>query len=70
MKHNQYAEMKFKNGASMYVNTDYITAYAYLYEKDETIVSILGEKDPSYFPGDQTKEIQNAINRIHVEVSE
>ena len=64
MKHNQYAEIKFKNGASMYVNTDYITAYAYLKENDETVISTLGDKNPVYFPGDQTKEIENAINRI------
>lgn len=64
MKRNQYAEMKFKNGASMYVNTDYITSYAYLYENDETIVSILSEQSPIYFPGNQMKEIENAINRI------
>lgn len=64
MKHNQYAEIKFENGASMYVNTEYITAYAYLYEKDETVVLTLGEQTPVYFPGDQTKEIEKAINRI------
>lgn len=64
MKHNQFAKITFENGASLYVNTDYITSYAYLIEKDETIVSTLGEQNPVYFPGDQTIEIEDAINRI------
>lgn len=64
MKPNQYAEIKFKNGASMYVNTDYITSYAYLKDSDETVISTLCEQSPIYFPGNQTKEIENAINRI------
>ncbi len=64
MKHNQYAKIKVKNDVSMYVNTDYITVYGYLKDDDKTVVSILGEQNSVYFPGDQTGEIENAINRI------
>lgn len=62
MKHYQYAQMKVKNGGTVYVNTQYVTAYGYAEARDETIVAVLGEKDPIYFPGDQTEEIRKSIN--------
>ena len=64
MKHDQFAEMKFTNGASMFLNTEYITAYGYIREQDKTAVSVLGEGREIYFPGDQTAEIRNSINCI------
>ena len=63
-KHGQFAEMKFTNGAIMFLNTEYITAYGYIREQDKTCVSILGELKEIYFPGDQTVEIRNSINCI------
>ncbi len=64
MKHYQFAEMKFQNGESMFINAEYITGYAYIREKDETAVAILGDRDPIFFPGDQTKEIIDAFDSI------
>lgn len=58
MKSLQFAEMKFENGESMYLNTEYITAYGYLKSEDKTVVSILCERKEIYFPGDQTEEIR------------
>lgn len=61
----QFAEMTFKNGNSMFLNTEYITSYAYLKDRDETAVSVLSEAKEIYFPGDQTAEIRSAFNRIN-----
>lgn len=61
----QFAEMTFKNGNSMFLNTEYITSYGYLKDRDETAVSVLSEAKEIYFPGDQTAEIRSAFNRIN-----
>lgn len=46
----QFAEMTFKNGNSMFLNTEYITSYGYLKDRDETAVSVLSEAKEIYFP--------------------
>lgn len=61
----QFAEMTFKNGNSMFLNTEYITSYGYSKDRDETVVSVLSEAKAIYFPGDQTAEIRSAFNRIN-----
>lgn len=61
----QFAEMTFKNGNSMFLNTEYITSYGYLKDRDETAVSVLSEAKEIYFPGNQTAEIRSAFNRIN-----
>ena len=64
MKHDQFASMKFENGEIMHVNTQYITAYGYAKEQDETVVAILGEGQEIHFPGDQTYEIRISFNSM------
>lgn len=68
MKYDQLAEMKCKNGNSMFLNAAYITGYAYIREKNETFVAMLGEPKPIYFPGDQTEEIRTAFYCIESEL--
>lgn len=63
--HEQFAEMTFNNGNSMFLNTEYITAYGYLKDRDETVVSVLSEAEEIYFPGDQTAKIRIAFNCIN-----
>lgn len=63
--HAQFAEMKFNNGNSLFLNTEYITSYGYLKDRDETVVSVLSEANAIYFPGDQTEEIRMAFNCIY-----
>ena len=62
MKHEQFAMMRFANAESMYINAQYITAYAYLREDKKTVITVLGEGKEIYFPGDQTKEIKRALD--------
>ena len=62
MRHEQFAKMDFENDESMYLNAVYITAYAYSKEKDKTVVALIGEGQPLYFPGDQTQKIREACN--------
>ena len=62
--HAQFAEMKFSNGNSLFLNTEYITAYGYLKDQDETVVSVLSEAKAVYFPGDQTEEIRISFNCV------
>ena len=61
-RHGQFASIKFANGETMFINTKYITAYAYVKERDETVVSVLCENQEIYFPGDQTEEICSSYN--------
>jgi hypothetical protein len=63
--HVRFAEMTFSNGNSLFLNTEYITAYGYLKDRDETVVSVLSEAKEVYFPGDQTAEIRSAVNCIN-----
>lgn len=67
MKHEQFAKMVFENGESMFINTEYITAYGYMKEQDKTVVAVLGEGKEIYFPGDQTHEIRVSFNCIGTE---
>lgn len=62
MKHAQFAQMKHENGNVMFLNIEYITAYGYAKEQDETVVAMLYEGEPLYFPGDQTREIRNSLD--------
>ena len=62
MQNEQFAMMRFENGEPMYVNAQYITAYAYLREDKKTVIAVLGEGKEIYFPGNQTKEIKRAID--------
>lgn len=64
--HAQFASMKFKNGETMFINTEYITAYGYIKEQDKTFVTVLGEGKEVYFPGDQTEEIRVSFNCINL----
>ena len=66
MKHDQFAMMRFENCEPMYINAQYITAYAYIREKNKTVVTVLGEGKEIYFPGDQTKEIKRAIDSVMI----
>ncbi len=66
-KHAQFAKMTFNNGNSLFLNTEYITSYGYLKDRDETVVSVLSEAKEIYFPGDQTEEIRNSFNCIGLE---
>lgn len=61
----QFARMVLENGETMYLNTEYITAYGYLKEQDKTVVVVLGEEEGNYFPGDQTQEIMDSFACIH-----
>lgn len=65
MKHEQFAMMRFANGEPMYVNAQYITAYAYLREEKKTVITVLGEGKEVYFPGDQRDEIKKAIDSVN-----
>ena len=65
--HEQFAEMTFNNGNRLFLNTEYITAYGYLKDRDETVVSVLSEAKEIYFPGDQTVKIRNAFNCINAD---
>ena len=67
MRHEQFAKMSFTNGESMFVNTMFVTGYGYLKDRNETVVSVLGEGREIYFPGDQTSKIQDAFNWIDAE---
>lgn len=60
----QFAKMTFNNGNILFLNTEYITAYGYLKDRDETVVSVLSEAKEIYFPGDQTDEIRDSFNCI------
>ena len=62
MKNEQFAMMRFANAEPMYINTQYITAYAYIREEKKTVIAVLGKGKEIYFPGDQTKEIKRAID--------
>ena len=64
MKHNQFAEMYLDSGNKLFLNTEYITAYAYLKHQDQTIVSSLGVAKEMHFPGDQTEKIRVSFNCI------
>lgn len=64
MSHAQFAEMKFDNGETMMINTQYITAYGYIKSEDKTVVSFLCEGKECYFPGDQTHEIKVSFDCI------
>ena len=64
MSHAQFAEMKFENGETMMINTQYITSYAYIKSEDKTVVSVLCEAKEVYFPGDQTQEIKVSFDCI------
>ena len=66
-RHAQFASMKFANGETMFINTEYITAYAYVKERNETVVSVLCENQEVYFPGDQTEEIRASFNCVGTE---
>lgn len=57
-------EMMLPNDGSMFLNTEYITGYGYSKEQDKTVVSVLSEGAPVFFPGDQTAKIRNAFNHI------
>lgn len=57
MKHDKFVKMKFENGGSLFVNTEYITSFGYLEEHDQTVVTVLGEGKEIYFQGDQTNEL-------------
>lgn len=57
MKHDKFARMKYKNGESLFVNTEYITAYGFIKEQDQTVITVLGEGKEIYFPGDQTNKL-------------
>ena len=61
----QFAEMTFNNGNKLFLNTEYITAYGYLKDRNETVVSVISEAKEIYFPGDQTAEIRSAFNCIN-----
>ena len=65
--HTRFAEMIFNNGNILFLNTEYITSYGYLKDRDETAVSVLSEAKEIYFPGNQTAEIRNALNCIKSE---
>ena len=62
MECGKIIKMDFENGESMYMNAKYITAYAYSKEKDKTVVAMIGEGQPLYFPGDQTEKISMAFH--------
>lgn len=57
MKHDKFARMKYKNGESLFVNTEYITAYGFIKEQNQTVITVLGEGKEIYFPGDQTNKL-------------
>ena len=49
------------NDLDVRVNVSYITAYTYDNETNETVVWLLGRKDPLKYPNDQRHEINMAI---------
>ena len=63
-KHDQFAMMDCDDGGHMYINTEYIKAYGYIKDRNATFVSVLGELEKIYFPGNQTQEIRLSINCI------
>ena len=57
---SKYVSLRGKD-LSVRINTQYIVAYTYDQEEDETVVWLLGVESPVHYPGDQRKEINMAI---------
>lgn len=57
---SKYVSLKGKQ-MSVRINTQYIIAYTYDQEEDETVVWLLGMENAAHYPGDQRKEITMAI---------
>ena len=54
---NGFISMEFEDGSTMNLNGKYITSYAYLSKTNKTAITLLGESDPLYFPGDQIHKL-------------
>ena len=57
MKSDQFVAFEFENGGILHVNKEFITAYGYFRDKNETMITILHESAALTFPGDQTGKI-------------
>ena len=57
---SKYVSLKGKQ-ISVRINTQYVVAYTYDQEEDETVVWLLGMEKATRYPGDQRKEITLAV---------